>query len=158
MASESLALFAIDQNSHLQDARRVGRDGVDERGDGEILHENSGAVTVGEGGVEVDDGDSRIDKEDASDFGARSQRVRRGLVEIQREQGAEQFLGTLLPSGGQGDLSGLRTQGAIFIMGDEERDLFGRPRHWRSERTSVGGHRRKSRGVTAHAPDVSAHS
>src|ERR1700736_783062 len=90
VASESLALFAIYQDSHLQDAGRVRRNGVNERGDGEIFHENSRAVTVGESSIEVDDGDSGIDEEYAPHFGAKRERVRRRLFEIQREQGAEQ--------------------------------------------------------------------
>ena len=61
---------------------------------------------VGEGGVEVDDGDSGVDQEDSADVGAGAEDVRRGFVEVDGEDGAEEFFGALLASGGSGIRAG----------------------------------------------------
>ena len=62
---------------------------MNERGDGEIFDKDSGAVAVGEGGVEIDDCDAGVDQENAADVGAGGKSVGRGFVEIDGEQGAE---------------------------------------------------------------------
>ena len=49
VAGQGFTLFAVDQNLHFQDAGDIGREGVDERGDGEVFHQNAGAVVVGKG-------------------------------------------------------------------------------------------------------------
>src|SRR5580658_5054789 len=64
---EGFALFAVDQNLYLQDAWDICRESVDERSDGEIFHQDSGAVAVGEGGVEIDDCDAGVDQKNAAD-------------------------------------------------------------------------------------------
>ena len=84
VTGQGVALLAFDQDSHFQDARDVCGERLDERGDGEFFGENAGAVAVGEGGVDVDDGESGIDEVDAANVGAGRERVRRRLVEIER--------------------------------------------------------------------------
>ena len=46
-----------------------------ERVHGELLGENAGAVLVGEGSVQIDDGGSRIDQVDGADVGCGRQRM-----------------------------------------------------------------------------------
>ncbi len=126
MAGEGVAFFAVDQDLHFQNAWGVGRDGVDQRGDGQFFDQDAGAVSVGEGGVQVDDGDSGIDQKDAADVGAGAEHVGRGLVEIEGEQGAQKFFGALLASGGQRNQGRLGAQAAIVIVRDVEGDALGR--------------------------------
>ena len=82
MTRERVALLAFDQNLHLQNARNVGGERLNERGDCELLGEHAGAVPIGEGSVDVDDGEARVDKIDAANFRPDRQRVRGRLVEI----------------------------------------------------------------------------
>ena len=92
VAGERVAFFAVHQNLHFQNAGRVGRDGVDQRGDREFLDQHAGAVSVGEGGVQVDDGDAGIDQVDAANVGAGPENVRRRLVEVERDAARAEVL------------------------------------------------------------------
>ena len=56
VAVEGVAGVAIDQEAHLFDAREVGVEGADDGVDGEHLGLDAGGVVVGEGAVEIDDG------------------------------------------------------------------------------------------------------
>jgi hypothetical protein len=94
-------------------------------------------VGVGKGGVQVDDGYAGIHQKDAADIGAGTQDVGRRLVEIQREQGSEKFLGALLPAGGQRNLGGLGPQAAIVIVRNVERDSLGRTGDRRRQRSRI---------------------
>jgi len=113
VAGEGVAFLAVDQNFYFQNAGSVGGDGVDQRRDGQILDQHAGAVRVGKGAVQVNDGDSGIDQKDTVDVGAGAKNVGRGLVEIARQQGPQKFFGTLLASGGQRNQGELGAQGAI---------------------------------------------
>ncbi len=103
-----------------------------------FFDEDAGAVSVGKGGVQVDDGDSGIDQKDAADVGAGAENVGRGLVEIEREQGAQKFFGALLASGRQRNQSRLGAQAAIVIVRDVKGDALGGSGDRRGERAGVG--------------------
>jgi hypothetical protein len=61
---------------------------VDERCHREFFDENTGAVSIGEGGVEIDDGDAGVNEENAADFRAHAENVGRRFVKVVRDQGA----------------------------------------------------------------------
>ena len=92
MAGQGFALFAFDQDFHFQNAGDVRGERLDQRRDGEFFREHAGAVAVGESGVDVDDGEAGIDEIDAANVGAGRKRVRRRLIEIERDAGREAIL------------------------------------------------------------------
>ncbi len=76
MAGQGFSCFAFDEDADSLDGWDVDGEGFDQGVDGELFAEDAGAVLVGEGGVEIDNGDSGIDEVDAADVGGGSERVR----------------------------------------------------------------------------------
>src|SRR5579863_523869 len=115
-------------------------------------------MPVGEGCVDVNDGESGVDQVDTANIGTRRQRVRRRLVQIKGQEGAEQFLGSFLTDGRQGNLRALGMQYARVVVSDEQRYPlvragYGRP-HWARVDPRGGG----GGSPSAHVPGVESHT
>src|SRR5258706_3602023 len=158
MAGQSLTFFTFHQNLHSKNAGEVGGERLDQGRYSQFFRQNAGAVAVGEGGIEVDDGQAGVDEVNAADVGALRDRVRRGLVEIKREKGAEQFFGALLAHARQRDAGGLRVEHANVVIGNEEGYLLGRSGHRRDYGPSVEGGDGACSGASAHTPGVETHA
>src|SRR5271156_3312082 len=65
---QSVALVAFYQDLYSGDSGNVRGQRLDQRNHTEFFDQDAGAVTVGEGGVEVDDGESGIDQVDVANF------------------------------------------------------------------------------------------
>ena len=76
-------------------------------------------MCIGEGGVEVDDGDSGIDEKNAAHIGAGTEHVGRRLVEIGRQQSAHKLFRALLASGGHGNLGRFGAEYAFIVVRDK---------------------------------------
>jgi len=61
VSGERVARLAFDQNVDPLNARNVDAEGFHQRIHGELLAENPGAVLVGKGGIQIDDGRVGID-------------------------------------------------------------------------------------------------
>ena len=69
---ERVASLAFDQDVDPIYAGNVDGQRLDQRIYGELFAENAGAVLVGEGGIQIDDGGAGIDEVDAADVRCRS--------------------------------------------------------------------------------------
>src|SRR5436305_1050067 len=94
---------------------------------------------IGEGGIQVDDGGSGVDEEDATDFGSGTEQVGRGLVEIEGDEGAKEFFGALLASGGERDAGRFGAQRPVFIVSDEESYSLSGSSDGRGQGAGIGG-------------------
>ena len=137
MARQAVTLFSVDQNFHFQNAGNVGGECTNQRGDGKFLDQNAGTVSIGKGGIKIDDREAGINQVHAANLGANADGVRRRLVEIKRKQSTKQFFSALLAAGGQRDPGRLRTENAGIVIGYEKRQLLGGAGRGGSQRTSV---------------------
>ncbi len=158
MACESVALLAFHQNFHFQNSRYVGRESLDERRDGEFFGEDAGTVTVGEGGIDVDDGEAGVDEVDTANLGPRGQGMRGRFVEIEGDESTENFFGALLADRRHGDLSRLSVEDADVVVGHVQSNGLGGTGDWRNYGTDVGGGDGSGGGASAHVPGVEAHA
>src|SRR6266849_8264882 len=101
VSGERVARLAFDQDVDPLDSRNVDGQRLHQRIYGELLAENAGAVLVGEGGIQIDDGRTRIDEVDAADVRGWSQRMRRSRLLVDAQQRAQQLFGSLLASSGK---------------------------------------------------------
>src|ERR1700736_2569316 len=96
VARQALTLFSVDQNFHFQNAGNVRGECMNQRGDGKFLDQNAGTVSIGKGGVEIDDREAGINQVHAANLGAHPYGMRLRLVEIKRKQNPKQFFCALL--------------------------------------------------------------
>lgn len=89
MAGQCVPLLAVHQNLSPRDTRNIGGESFDQRRHCEFFHQDSGAVAVGESGVEINHRQPRIHQINVADFRTSGQFVRRRFVEIDIEQCAQ---------------------------------------------------------------------
>ena len=76
MSGERISRLTLDQDVDPLYPRNVAGQRLHQRIHGELLAENAGAVLVGEGSIQIDDGRARIDQVDGADVRRRRQRMR----------------------------------------------------------------------------------
>src|SRR5208283_2470876 len=76
VSRERVARLALDQNVDPLYPRDVNGQCLHQRIHGELLAENAGAMLVGEGSIQINDGRARSDQVDGADVGRRRQRMR----------------------------------------------------------------------------------
>src|ERR1039458_3784248 len=104
MSGERISRLALDQDVDPLDARNVAGQRLHQRIHGELLAENAGAMLVGEGSIQIDDGRARSDQVDGADVRRQSQRMGSARLLVDAQQCAQQLLGSLLASSGKRNL------------------------------------------------------
>ena len=86
VTGEGVTLFAFHQNFYFQNAGDIRGQRLDERRDREFLDQHARTVSIGKGGIDVDDSEAGIDQVNAANVGTGWQRMRRRLVEIESKR------------------------------------------------------------------------
>src|ERR1700716_798402 len=152
MSGERISCLTFDEDVHTLDSRNVDGQSLHQRVYGELLVENAGAVLVGKGGIQIDDGRAWIDQVDAANVRRRGQRMGGARLLVDAQQRAQQLLRSLLESSGKRNLRGAGAEQTGVVIRYIQSHRLRRTGGWGSDRERAGCCRRfESNHLTPHS-------